>query len=332
MLNPVGVMIATTTPPEELAELAKTTEMLGFGEVWVAEDYFQYGGLTSAAIVLGATTSITVGLGIVSSVVRHPAVTAQEIATLARTYPGRFMPGIGHGVPSWTGQMGLTPKSPLTSLNECVGSIQKLLAGGSVDLEGSYFTFKDVSLMFPPDEVPPVLTGVLGPKSLQLSGRIADGTVMSVLAGAEYIRSAKENIAIGQAESGRTSHLIPTFALFSVHADSAVARAAVRPALAGYLMAVGSHNALTDAYGYREEIAALLEQGLDHTTANLPEEWIDTLTVAGSPDEVVARIQNLLDAGATSVVLSPVNGATARQELAIVAEQVLPKLIEGSRA
>ena len=67
-----------------------------------------------AALALQATSQITVGLGVVASVARHPAVTAMEIATLVRAYPGRFLPGIGHGVPFWTDQMGLTAQT-LTS-------------------------------------------------------------------------------------------------------------------------------------------------------------------------------------------------------------------------
>ncbi|MCW2718668.1 MAG: flavin-dependent oxidoreductase [Pseudonocardia sp.] len=46
----------------------------------------------------GATRRVKVGLGIVASVARHPAVTAMEIATLARAYPGRFLPGVDSAV------------------------------------------------------------------------------------------------------------------------------------------------------------------------------------------------------------------------------------------
>lgn len=326
MSSRVGVLVATSTPPEQIASIAVASERLGFGEVWVAEDYFQYGGFTSAALALAATEHVRVGLGIVSSVVRHPAVTAQEIATLGRAFPGRFLPGIGHGVPFWTGQMGLTPKSPITSLTEAVTGVKALLAGETRTAQGTYFTFDGVKLTHPPADVPPILTGVLGPKSLRLSGRIADGTVMSVLAGAKYLESALIDIRAGMEEGGRSDHLLPTFALFSIAVDAATARAAVRPALAGYLAAVGARNALTNAYGYGDDIAALLELGPERAAAELPEEWIDTLTVAGDPDQVTARIEQLLAAGATSVVLSPVNVETAQEELALVAAQVLPRL------
>jgi alkanesulfonate monooxygenase SsuD/methylene tetrahydromethanopterin reductase-like flavin-dependent oxidoreductase (luciferase family) len=323
---PLGVLIATSTPPERIPALAAAAERLGFGEVWMAEDYFCYGGFTGAALALGATERVKVGLGIVASVARHPAVTAMEIATLARAYPGRFLPGIGHGVPFWTDQMGLTAKSPLTALTECVTAIRALLAGETVDLAGKQFTFRAVTAAHPVAGDVPILTGVLGPKSLRLSGKIADGTVMSVLSGTEYLELAGGHIREGMAESGRTEHLMPTFALFSVNKDAKLARAAVRPTLAGYLAAVGPHNPLTGAYGYDEQIADLLANSPDTLAAELPEEWIDTLAVAGDPDEVAARITELRSAGATSVVLSPVNADTALEEIELVASTVLNRL------
>lgn len=313
----VGVFIATATPPERIPALAAAAEDLGFGEVWTAEDYFCYGGFTGAALALGATRRIKVGLGIVASVARHPAVTAMEIATLARVYPGRFLPGIGHGVPFWTDQMGVTAKSPLTALTECIDGIRDLLAGRTVDVEGKQFTFRSVTATHPVPGDVPILTGVLGPKSLRLSGRIADGTVVSVLAGPAYLESSLAHIREGMAESGRTEHLLPTFALFSCSKNRKEARAAVRPTLAGYLAAVGAHNPLTGAYGYGEEIAELLRTP-ETLAAALPEEWIDTLAVAGDPDEVSERITALRQAGATSVVLSPVNADTALDELELV--------------
>jgi alkanesulfonate monooxygenase SsuD/methylene tetrahydromethanopterin reductase-like flavin-dependent oxidoreductase (luciferase family) len=325
--SPVGVFIATATPPSQIGPLARQAEDLGYREVWVAEDYFAYGGFTGAGLALAATERIQVGLGIVASVARHPAVTAMETATLALAHPGRFLPGIGHGVPFWTDQMGLTPKSPLTALTECVNGMRALLVGETVDVEGRQFTFNDVALAHVPEEGVPILTGVLGPKSLHLSGKIADGTVMSVLSGTKYLEAATAYIRGGMAESSRTTHLVPTFALFSVNSDGKVAKAAVREMLAFYIAAVGAHNPLTGAYGYNDQIADMLSRGgAELLVREMPDEWVDELTVAGDPDEVAQRIKLLLNAGATSVVLSPVNKATASDELKLAADAVLPQV------
>jgi len=320
----IGVFISTATPPENIPGLAANAESLGFGEIWVAEDYFAYGGFSMAQAALAATSSVKVGLGIVASVARHPAVSAMEIASIDRLFPGRFIPGIGHGVPAWTGQMGLTPKSPLTSLEECVSNIRILLDGGTVNHEGRYFQFHDVSLTHPAATRVPLVTGVLGPKSLELSGRIADGTVMSVLAGPTYLRQALTSIEVGRPAESVEPYLVPTFALFAIDEDCSKAKAAVRWTLAEYLVAVGPHNALTGACGFNELLAELIPLGVEELARRLPDEWVDELTIAGDPDEVRARIRLLLEAGATSVVLSPVDPSTADAQLRLVSSTVLP--------
>lgn len=326
--NTVGVFIATSTPPEEIGHKAALAENLGFGEVWVAEDYFQVGGFTASAAALAATEGVKVGLGIVASVARHPAVTAMETATLARIHPGRFMPGIGHGVPFWTGQMGLTPKSPLSALRECVTAVRALLEGQTITQQGRQFMFEGVSLAHPPAVIPEIVTGVLGPKSLALSGEIADGTVMSVLAGARYLESAVADIGRGIAFGGRKDHLVPTFALCSIDVDNAIARQNVRLPLANYLAAVGVHNPLSGAYGYNDKLAELLPLGVERLAAEMPEEWIDNLAIAGDPESVNSRIKQLIDAGATSVIVSPVDPERREAELRMLAESVLPNFAD----
>ena len=117
---PVGLVLGSALPPEDIPTVARRGEELGFGELWLAEDYFFTGGISGATAVLAQTTEVPVGLGIVSAMVRHPGVLAMEIATMARMYPGRVHPGIGLGVPAWIDQMGLTPPSQLGAMRECV--------------------------------------------------------------------------------------------------------------------------------------------------------------------------------------------------------------------
>jgi 5,10-methylenetetrahydromethanopterin reductase len=322
----VGYLILTSTAPEEIAAVSRKVEELGFDELWVAEDYFFYGGFTAAEKALAATTHLRVGLGVVSSVARHPAATAMETANIARTYPGRFRLGIGHGLPVWTDQMGLTPKSPLTCLRECVTAVDALLRGESIDREGKYFTFRSIQLVHPVTTPVEVLTGVVGPRSLELSGEIADGTVISVLAGPAYLATARASIEAGMAKSGRSSHEVPTFVLCSVAEDRAAARAAIRPTLGFYLEAMTTHSPLITCTGLAADVQKLLDEGGNAKLAEaMPDEWIDEFAIAGDPADVIAGIKRLREAGATGVVLT-FNPATAEQELELVSRTVLPEL------
>lgn len=328
--SPVGVLVHGTTPPDQLVRVCVAIEDAGFGELWLSEDYFFLGGPTSAAMALQATREIPVGIGILSAVVRHPAVTAMEVSTLSLAYPGRLITGIGHGVPFWTRQMGLYPKSPMRSLRAVIETMRALLAGETLTIDDGPFTFDQVSLVHPNPAGVDLYAGVIGPKSLELAGEIADGTVMSVIAAPKYLEYAKQHIAAGAARAGRdaSTHRIPTFVIYSTDTDGDAARAAAREGLAFYLQAVGP-TPMTGVYGIHDRLGEILALGdLAAIAEALPEEWVEEFTVSGTPKECVGRIRRFLDAGATSVVLAPFPAERNAEILALTATDVLPDLKE----
>lgn len=319
--NNIGVLIHGQTPPVGLPEICQFIENKGFGEIWLAEDYFTLGGMVSTSIALQSTTAIQVGIGIVSAVVRHPAVTAMEAATLAGAFPDRLHLGIGHGAPVWTQQMGVHPKSSLASLRESVIAVRRLLAGETLT-ENGHFHFDEIKLEHPIENVP-IYTGVAGPKSLALSGEVADGTVISVLAGPKYLEWAAGITTEAAIKAGRTApHLLPTYVLYSVDRDREKARARARELTAFYLeIMVGP---LTAPYAVNDEINQMISSGT--LADDLPDAWLDWFTVSGEPDECVERIKALQEAGASSVVLTPVPPDAFTVQLELTASEVLPKL------
>jgi alkanesulfonate monooxygenase SsuD/methylene tetrahydromethanopterin reductase-like flavin-dependent oxidoreductase (luciferase family) len=288
-------------PPADIVRTARRAEELGFGELWFSEDCFFSGAFAGIAAALAATQELPVGLGIASAVTRHPALLAMECATLSRLHRGRFRPGVGLGVPFWLRQMGLMPRSPLGAVRECVESLRRLLAGEEVTGDG-LFRFDQVALTHIPDEELPIYLGMVGPRGLELAGGIADGSVLSVLAGVDYVRWARERIAAGAAAAGRAGapHRVVTYVLYSVDSDGAAAREAVREATCFYLTAMPD-NALSEVYGIQPQLQQLIAAGT--LEQELPAAWLEDLAVAGDPDEAAARIRALLDAGSESVCL-----------------------------
>ena len=192
--------------------------------MWVVEDLPFAGGISQASAVLAATTEVAVGHGIALAPFRNPAALAMEWATLAGLYPGRFIGGLGHGVQKWMEQVGDRVDSPLTLLGETISAVRRLLAGESVTVHGRYVQLEEVQLEFPPDQVPMVLAGVTGPKSLLLSGAVADGTVISEGHGPDDIRLVRELTSRGGREAGRTgAHHLTVFTGFYLGAPDGLA-------------------------------------------------------------------------------------------------------------
>jgi alkanesulfonate monooxygenase SsuD/methylene tetrahydromethanopterin reductase-like flavin-dependent oxidoreductase (luciferase family) len=301
----LGVQIAATTPPSRLVEAVAEVERLGYGEVWLAEDYFELGGIASVSAALAGTAGLPVGLGVLSVRVRHPAVTAMELATLADLYPDRFMAGLGHGVPEWTAQMGLRPASLLRSLREGATAIRRLLDGEQLSERGEYHRFEAVQLLHPPAEHVPLYFGVHGPRSLELSGELADGTLLGWFSSPEYVRWARARIDEGRARAGRSDdHRVAALLVCSIDDhDPAAARAELRAWASEALAAqAGLPQMMATEAGRRLDVAAHARRTEQQP---LPDEVIGEFMAAGSATECAGYVERLLDAGADRVVLVP---------------------------
>jgi alkanesulfonate monooxygenase SsuD/methylene tetrahydromethanopterin reductase-like flavin-dependent oxidoreductase (luciferase family) len=185
----LGVVFRPQLPPERLRSFVTSADEAGL-DVWLWEDCFLEGGLTTSAAALAWTRSVRIGLGLMPVPLRNPALAAMEVATLARLFPGRFVPAAGHGVLPWMGQVGARAASPMTLLREWVVATRALLRGETVTTSGSYVRLDAVALDWPPAVVPSLLVGARGPRTLALAGEIADGIVLDSGTTPDGVRAA----------------------------------------------------------------------------------------------------------------------------------------------
>jgi alkanesulfonate monooxygenase SsuD/methylene tetrahydromethanopterin reductase-like flavin-dependent oxidoreductase (luciferase family) len=191
----VGILFRPQLPPERLREFVISAEAAGLDDLWLWEDCFAEGGLTTATAALAWSGSLRVGLGLMPVPLRNPALAAMELATLARLFPGRFVPAVGHGVLPWMEQVGARAPSPMTLLREWVTATRSLLGGDAVTVSGEYVRLTDVALDWPPAAVPPLLVGARGPKTLALAGELADGLVLDAGISPHGVRQAVQAAA-----------------------------------------------------------------------------------------------------------------------------------------
>jgi alkanesulfonate monooxygenase SsuD/methylene tetrahydromethanopterin reductase-like flavin-dependent oxidoreductase (luciferase family) len=265
--------------------------------------------LTSAAIALCATQPLRVGIGLLPATPINPLFVAMELTTLARAFPGRMLPGFGHGVAAWMAQIGAAPRSSLTALSETVTAIRQRLRGEMVTLHGQQVQLDRVQMHLTAAEVPPLYVGAIRAKSLRLAGRVGDGTILTAMSSPAYVRWARGHIRAGMAEASRTRHRTVVYLDVKVSPDGVAARAAARRALADRLPWA---DAQTDALGITEEVAALVRaHGAGGMAEHMPDEWLDALTAAGTPEQAAAAVQRVIAAGADSVVFQPLDGDAA---------------------
>jgi alkanesulfonate monooxygenase SsuD/methylene tetrahydromethanopterin reductase-like flavin-dependent oxidoreductase (luciferase family) len=186
----LAAVFPPSQPPERIGAVAAAADAAGLAELWVWEDCFKESGIATATAMLAATSRITVGIGLLPVPLRNVALTAMELATLGRLFPGRLMAGVGHGVLSWMGQVGARADSPMTLLREYAAALYALLHGETVTTRGRYVNLDAVALDWPPAVVPPLLVGGVRPRTVSLAGELADGVIISSGPTPEEIRAA----------------------------------------------------------------------------------------------------------------------------------------------
>ena len=316
---------AHNTRPDELIPAARAAEAVGFDEIWVAEDSFLTGGIASAAVALGATERIRVGLGIMPVYARHPAHLAMDVTAVAGAYPGRFTLGLGSGVPAWLDQVGISYPRPKASTRAAASAIRRLL-GGETLTEDVEFFFNNVSMEYPIGDVVQIFVAAMGPQMLEESGRWADGTVFSMAsANPEYVQFALERIAAGRLASGRKPEEHSTVAIvpFAVDDDPVAARNSLRPWFTHLLRAPGLK---TDLMGISDELRTIIERDPANIGWNIPDEWINAFAVCGTPSDCARAIDAIFDTGVDVVSLHPQTGSDFVGQIEAFGRDGLPSM------
>lgn len=285
----VGCVYRPQFAPEHLASVATAADEAGLDDLWLFEDCFLTGGISTAAIALSHSSRLCVGVGVLPAPMRNVALTAMEIATLARSYPGRVRVGIGHGVQDWMAQIGEKVESPMTLLREQLTCLTALLRGERVTFQGRYVHLDDVQLEWPPDPATEVLAAATGPKTLRLSGELASGTIITSGTTPIALRSAIQHIRAGQAlRAGSQPHSVVTYVLCT-----------------------------TGASARQDLLDEIARWGFDINS--------DT-GIHGDADEIARASQRWLDAGTDTIVLQPRTDVAIDEFVRFIGREVRPRI------
>jgi F420-dependent oxidoreductase-like protein len=320
----LGSLGGVGSEPAAYVEFARAAERLGYDSAWSAEG-FGTDPVSLLGWIAGQTTTIGLGTAVMQLSSRSPVTAAMTAATLAQISGGRFRLGLGPSGPKvvegWHGQ---AYRRPLARTRDYVAVVRMALAGQPVQYDGETITLpvtgSGVAPM--PMHVPaqlarvPVYLAGLGPKSIELAGEIADGW-LPVHCPPEFVARSRARLAAGAERAGRSlaGFDVAVMAFALVDEDLELARDSMRPLLALYLGGMGTSSAnfyyrLAGRLGFGAAAAAIQEaylQGyLDEAAAAVPDELVDTMTMAGPPDRVRERLAAYRDAGTSTLIIAPV--------------------------
>lgn len=196
-MTQLGIQIIPTMPIGEVIEIGVMAEVLGYDFCLLADEGF----MPDVYVALGAIAQRTqrIRLGpVTNGYTRHPAVTANAVATLDDLTGGRSLVMLVAGGSMVLNPMGIPRDAPLTVMRETISILRQLWRGEEVTWQGRRFSLQHAQLSSGRHDDIPIWLGVRGEKMLALAGQEADGVVLV----------AKSDLApalaiLGQAEGGR---------------------------------------------------------------------------------------------------------------------------------
>ena len=303
---------------EAAVQYAQEAERLGVDDVWSAEAW-GFDAISPLAYLAARTERIRLGTGIMQAGTRTPALVGMTAMTMASLSNGRFVIGLGASGPQVIeGWHGLRFRRPLQRIREIIDIVRLVTAGERVSYEGKVYTLplpggegRALRSSAPPAPGIPIYLATLSPRSLELTGELADGWLGTSFM-PEHADVFFDHMRRGAERAGRPFDAIDRQAGGAVAFGDDVERlvAPRRQGLAFTLGAMGSreHNFYNDAFrraGYEEtarEVQALwLDGKRDEAAARVPDELVLKTNLLGTEDMVRERVRAYRDAGVTTL-------------------------------
>jgi len=293
-------------PVAGFVDVAARAEAMGYDRVWAAEagNNDAFGLLTAVAL---GTSTVGLATGVVPIYTRTPSLMAQCAGTLQDASGGRFTLGVG--VSSKTiveGWNGVPYDQPLGRIKEYVGVVRELLDGKRVDHDGTYYDVHGYFLMMHNPQPPPaIILGALNPQMLRAGGEVADGVCLNWI-GAHAVADAIANVKAGPRETANAC-----FVRVCVTEDVEAVRRWARREVMSYVT-VPAYRTAFGVQGWSDATTAAMERwdagDRKGAAGSLPEEFLDSLVIAGAAADVRSRFEAFRAAGVDEPVAFLVSG------------------------
>jgi 5,10-methylenetetrahydromethanopterin reductase len=307
----IGVAFSGGLAPSEIVECVKLAETLGYESAWVAEGHGgdQFSVLGACAV---ATRRIRLGTSISSVFVRSAPTIGMAAATVDELADGRFVLGLGgshrvqvepeHGIPF---------VKPTARLRDTIEIVRALVRDGVVSHRGETVTIERFDLWFPPRRPQiPIYVAALFPTMLEIAAELAEGVLLTWPT-PHTIARAVEHVGIGARRAGRAATAVDVASLIpcAVARTAAAARDALRPAVGLYAGFFPRYNRLLAEAGFGDAVRAIKDAfdrgGRDAAAVKVPDELIDAVALAGTPETCRERIEAYRRAGLALPIVSP---------------------------
>lgn len=303
LARPIGLGLAARGDVDDVVGWARQARDHGLDSVWMHDSYFERDGVSfttaiAQAIALdgdGDEAGFRIALGAANPFTRHPVVLAMTGSALDEILPGRFVLGLGTGLPLRLKQMGIPyePDAAVERVSTAIDQLRALWAGER--WPAATPGLPPIQPMFPPTHRIPIVIAAYRKAFVELAGQKADGYLARPAESIPSLRGILERLAASAEAAGRDPHAIESagylLSLVDKTRREALNRAKREPFVI-YMMSVLSDVSLRRA-GFDQELRdriAAAWRAEDYTTAGnlIPDELLEAFMLCGTREDVAA--------------------------------------------
>jgi 5,10-methylenetetrahydromethanopterin reductase len=297
-VSELGLGLQSNKSAEDYIAIARRAEAAGFDVISVFHDLLFQPAIVPLTLIATVTERVRLGPAALNPFTLHPVELAGQAVGLDLVSGGRAYLGIAAG--AWLDRLALDTSRPVQRMREAVEIVERVQAGDRSGFAGELFTLAPgAGLGYEPLRARvPLMLGTWAPRMAALAGDVADEVKIGGTANPEMIGQMRD--WIGNDEVG-----IVVGAVTVVDEDGDAAREAAAAQVEMYLEVVGA---------------------LDVTLGSKPP--VEKFVLAGTPEEVAARVRELHEAGAKRVEFGTPQGLTTMRGVELLCDRVLPLVRE----
>ncbi|WP_395726895.1 LLM class flavin-dependent oxidoreductase [Nakamurella sp.] len=340
------VMLPDYPLTESLAAIRLADE-LGLHAVYAADETWHRDLWLLFAAAAGQTSRIRFGPSVSPVTLREPTLIAQAVMTLDELSGGRAEAVLGSGNFGLLAQYNIDWKStkPLSRVKESAQVMRTFIDNSAITHDGEFFSYNGLFTFARPvqEHLPIKLGAMRGPKSFQVAAEFSDGCHHALGYTPEAYSYMYDNMRIGADRAGKNVDDldIGAWMVFAVGPDGDIARQAARSMVGIYASSMPTEllerNGVT-ADDMAPVLAALGSGDLPGAYAATRPDVAEKLSVAGTPEEVTAKLKTLEPVGVNHMILAItdaglVKAFTGREiegvadvntQIRLLAEEVMP--------
>lgn len=333
-------------PLADSLAMIETADRLGYHAVYAADETWHKDLWVVFAAAAARTKNIRFGPSVSGIYLREPTLICQALATLDELTGGRVDGVISCGNFGLLSQYGVDWKKikPFSRVKEAHQVMRTFLDTGALSHDGEFYKYDGLFTFARPvqERLPLYIGAMRGPKSMQFSGEATDGVHVALSYNRKAYEYAVDNVKIGAERAGRDwkSLDIGAWCVVTCGPDSAKAKIAARSIVAFYISSMPAEQLALhdlDPAEMKAIVEALGKGELDRAYELTTPAIADKLSIAGTPEECAARIEEFEAAGVNHMICCITDPAILKAftgkdvdvpdvhgQLELIAERVMP--------